>query len=196
MYAIKLDANRELTTTIHSKIYQGDKNADTLVFVIPKVYGTEELDLASCTFLLRYVLPNGKGYTEELLMYPIPRNEDYLQYRLSLSSKFTECPGTIHLWLTAIDFNDHIVLHTDTADVEVIQRVKIEDYMPAESLDTLDKLAMQVEQLQHGFVNNLYLDTENETLQLTANGTPIGDAVDVDDWKNKGVIYYDEKEDE
>ena len=41
MYAIKMEDDKSLTTTIHSTIYQGEKNADTLVFVVPMMYEDE-----------------------------------------------------------------------------------------------------------------------------------------------------------
>lgn len=195
MYAIKMENDKSLTTTIKSTIYQGEKNADTLVFVVPMVY--EHTNLADCTLLLRYVLPNGKGYSEELAMYPIPHNKEYYQFRLSATSHFTEVPGDIDLWLTAINFEDEIVLHTDIATVTVTQHIKIEDYLPPERVTQLDKLAAKVESMEGGFVNNMKYDEENETLQLTHNGAPVGDLIDVNTMVNHDdVIYYQDSEQE
>ena len=164
MYAIKMETDHSLTTTVHSTIYQGDKNADTLVFVVPQA--VDEVNMADCTLLLRYILPNGAGHSEELAMYPIPHNRDYLQFRLGVASRFTEQPGNIELWLTAVDFNDDVVFRTGTAQVEIAQHVRIENYMPPESLDQLDKLSAKVAALEKGRVNNLKYDEENDTLQL------------------------------
>ena len=192
MYAIKMEEDHSLTTTIHSTIYQGDKNADTLVFVVPQM--VDEVNMASCTLLLRYILPCGTGHSEELMMYPIPHNKNYYQFRLSVSSRFTEQIGNIELWLTAIDFEDNVVFHTGTAVVEIAQHIKIDDYLPPESLNQLDKLAAKVTELEKGRVNNLRYDEENDTLQLVADGIPVGDCIDVSDWENKAdnIIFHEE----
>ena len=192
MYAIKMETDHSLTTTVHSTIYQGDKNDDTLVFVIPQA--VDEVNMANCTVLLRYILPNGTGRSEELMMYPIPHNRDYLQFRLSVSSRFTEQPGHIELWLTAVNFNDDVVFHTGTAEIEITQHINIDDYMPPESLDQLDKLSERVNRLESGRVNNLRYDEENDTLQLLANGVPVGDCIDVSGWENKAdnIVFHEE----
>ena len=188
MYAIKMEDDKSLTTTIHSTIYQGEKNADTLVFVVQMMY--EDTNLADCTLLLRYVLPNGKGYSEELAMYPIPHNKEYYQFRLSATSHFTENVGDIDLWLTAVNFEDDIVLHTDTATVTVTQHIKIEDHLPPERVDQLDKLAAKVQSMEGGFVNNLKYDKDQETLQLTHNGAGVGDMIDVTTMVNHDEVIY------
>ena len=192
MYAIKMETDHSLTTTVHSTIYQGDKNADTLVFVVPRT--VDEVNMADCTLLLRYILPNGAGHSEELAMYPIPHNRDYLQFRLGVASRFTEQPGNIELWLTAVDFNDDVVFRTGTAQVEIAQHIRIENYMPPESLDQLDKLSAKVTALEKGRVNNLKYDEENDTLQLVADGIPVGDCIDVSDWENKAdnIVFHEE----
>ena len=100
MYAIKMEDTKELITTIHGTIYQNEKNADTLVFLLPRVY--DETDMADCTVLMRYVLPSGSGRSEEIEMDPVPYSDEYYRYRLKLTTKFTSEFGTVMLWLTAL----------------------------------------------------------------------------------------------
>lgn len=38
MYAIKMNEDKSLITTVQATIYQNEKNADTLVFLLPKYY--------------------------------------------------------------------------------------------------------------------------------------------------------------
>ncbi len=194
MYAIKMEDDKSLTTTIRSTIYQGEKNADTLVFLVPMVY--EDTNLADCSLLMRYVLPDGKGYSEKLNMYPIPHNREYYQFRLSIDSHFTENVGDIELWLTAVNFEDDIVLHTNTATVTITQHEKIEDHLPPERVDQLDELAAKVEGMEESLVNNLKYDREQETLQLTHNGAPVGDMVDVTTMVNHDDVIHFPGEDQ
>jgi len=191
LYAIKMEEDKSLTTTIQSTIYQGDKNADTLVFLIPQKY--EENSLADCEILLRYIMPNGMGRSEKLEMYPIPHNKDYYQFRLSVASRFTEDDGDIELWLTAVNFNDDILFRTGTATVTITPHKVIDDYLPPAALNQLDELAAKVYHMELETVNNLKYDSVEETLQLTANGVPVGDLValgkiveDMDDVINFG----------
>lgn len=184
MYAIKMEEDKSLTTTIQSTIYQGDKNADTLVFLIPQKY--EENSLSDCDILLRYILPNGIGCSEELAMYPIPHNEDYYQFRLSVASRFTDEFGDIELWLTAVNFNDDILFKTDTTIVTITPHKVIDDYLPPEAVNQLDALAAKVHSMEQNSVNNLKYDPVEETLQLTANGNPVGDIVDIGDGGGTG----------
>lgn len=56
MYVIKMNEDKSLETTVEATIYQNEKNADTLVFLLPRLY--EEVNLANCIALLRYILPD------------------------------------------------------------------------------------------------------------------------------------------
>lgn len=175
MYAIKMEYDKSLTTTIHSTIYQGERDADTLVLVIPKQY--EEHDLANCTLLLRYILPDDTGHSEELEMYPIPHNKEYNQYRLNAGSSFTACPGRITLWLTAVDFDDNVVLHTGETIVEITPHKVIEDFLPPERVNQLDKIMAQLKNIMSGGANGLSYDAEAKAVQLLHNGAPLGNPI-------------------
>ena len=175
MYAIKMEDDKSLNTTIHSTIYQGERNADTLVLVLPKHY--EGRDMADCTLLLRYILPDNTGHSEELEMYPIPHNKEYNQYRLSAGSNFTARPGRITMWLTAVDFNDDVVLHTGETTVEITSHKAIEDFLPPEQVDQLDKIMVQLQTILDGGANGLSYDETTKMVQLLHNGAPLGDPV-------------------
>lgn len=73
MYAVKMNVDKSLQTTIKATIYQYDKNADTLVVLLPMTY--EDKNISDCTVLLRYILPNEVGKSEELEMCPEPSHQ-------------------------------------------------------------------------------------------------------------------------
>jgi len=95
LYAIKMNNDKSLVTTVHAMIYQNECNADTLVFVIPKTY--DNIEMANCSMLMRYILPDGVGKSEEIEMDPIPYNSEYYVYRLKAGSRFTKIAGKIEL---------------------------------------------------------------------------------------------------
>lgn len=175
MYVMKLGVDKSLTTTIHAKIYQGEKNADTLVFLAPKKY--ENTNLADCDLMLRYILPSGYGKSEELEMEPIPYNDNYYRYHLKVTTELTEVPGEIELWLTAIDMNDNVILKSDTAEIEIWPAKNISDYFSPDDLDQLDRLSAQVEILSREKADGLTYDEDQRHIQLTADGVPVGNII-------------------
>lgn len=177
MYAIKMNSDKSLTTTIKATIYQHEKNADTLVFLVPKTY--EDIDLANCTMLIRYILPTGIGKSEELEMDPEPY-KTYYQYRLKVTTMITSVPGKIELWLSAIDLQDNLIFKSGTAFIEVSPSKDITDYFSDEDMEQLDKLNAKVALLEQNKADNIIYDSEDNYLQLTANGTPIGNKIDME----------------
>ena len=177
MYAIKMNEDKSLITTVQATIYQNEKNADTLVFLLPKYY--EEENLANCAILLRYILPDGIGKSEELEMSPIPYNKEYYRYNLKVNTRFTAIPGIIELWICAIDMHDDVILKTGTTTVEVTATKEIMDYLAPEDLNQIDKLTAKVKNLEDTKADNLAVNEEGNTIQLTANGTPIGQSVEL-----------------
>ena len=177
MYAIKMNEDKSLVTTVQSTIYQNEKNADTLVFLLPKFY--EEENLADCAVLLRYILPDGTGKSEELEMTPIPYNKEYYRYRLKVNTRVTAVPGSIELWICAINMYDNTVLKTGTAAIEVTAVKEIMDYLAPEDLNQLDRLTAKVKHLEESKADDLAVNEEGNTIQLTAKGTPVGQSVEL-----------------
>lgn len=177
MYVIKMNDDKSLETTVEATIYQNEKNADTLVFLLPRLY--EEVNLADCIVLLRYLLPDGTGKSEELEMSPLPYNQNYYRYNLKINTRLTETAGAIELWLCALNLYDDIVLKTGTAAIEVAPVKEIMDYLAPEDLNQLDKLTLKVRHLERKKADNIAVNEEGNTIQLTANGTPIGRSVEL-----------------
>lgn len=177
MYAIKMDNNKELITTVRGTIYQNEKRADTLVFLIPKAH--EDKDMADCSLLMRYVLPSGSGRSEEIEMDPEPYNEDYYRYRVKLSTRFTSEFGTVKLWLTAVGLDNAVVLESGETTIPVLQRKDISEYLSDKDKSQLEQLDEKVTKLQKEKADSLTYDKETRKLRLTAEGAGIGDEVTV-----------------
>ncbi|MCM1224804.1 MAG: hypothetical protein NC548_61180 [Lachnospiraceae bacterium] len=177
MYVIKMNDDKSLETTVETTIYQNEKNADTLVFLLPRLY--EEVNLADCVVLLRYLLPDGTGKSEELEMALIPYNQNYYRYNLKMNTRLTAEAGTIELWLCALSLYDDVVLKTGTATIEVTPVKEIMDYLAPEDLNQLDRLTLKVKHLEQKKADNIAVNEEGNTIQLTANGTLIGRSVEL-----------------
>lgn len=177
MYVIKMTPDKALVTTVCSEIYQYESNADTLVFLVPKLY--EDCDLADCVLLLRYITPDGTGTSEELEMYTKPYSDNYYQYHLNITTSITKFSGEVELWLTAINADNDSVLKSAPTTIKILPSKNITDHFPSENLDQLDELTMKVSLLEKNKADNIIYDNDQRYLQLTAYDRPIGDKVGV-----------------
>lgn len=194
MYVIKMNEDKSLQTTIHTNIYQGEKNADTLIFLIPKLYGNQ--NIADCDLLLRYILPNGYGRSESLEIALEPYNANYYRYDLKVGTKLTDVPGDIELWLSAISLNDNVVFKTNSVGLTVLPAKDIADYLDPKSRDQLDSLSAKVSKLESEKADDIFYNDEQEYLQLLSSGAPIGSKVDMSKIVgNDEVIDFDKSTD-
>lgn len=177
MHAIKMDPDKNLSTTIRATIFQYETNADTLVILVPKIY--EETNIADCTVLLRYITPNGIGHSEELELDPEPHNKQYFRYHLKVTSDLTKMVGVTELWLSIIDMHDNVVLRSNSVEIEVTPAKQITDYLCGKDLNQLDRMAAKVAAIEKKQADGLMYDTDTRRLQLKAGQTPIGNEVTV-----------------
>jgi len=137
LYTIKMENDKSLTTTIFSKIYQGEKNADKIIFFLP-----QEINgvlISECTVSMEYILSSGIGSSTELTMCPELYRERYCQFELTLSEQFTEEAGEMELWLTME--NNDTVLKSGKAFTTIAPYPDINHYLSSEILSQLDREA-------------------------------------------------------
>lgn len=173
---VKMKDDKSLLITVPTTIFRGENKADTLVFLVPKQYGN--VNITDCSVLLRYIKPDNTGASEQLKMLPEMYNE-YLQYSIRADSSFTSADGKLRLWLSAISMSDALVLKSGELEITIQPSQDISAYLPPEDLDQIDQLALSVAQLEASKADGLEYDSEDGTLQLTANGELIGEEVDI-----------------
>lgn len=173
---IKMNDDKSLIVTVPTTIYRGECNADLITFLIPSIY--EGKNMADCVMVMRYVFPSGVGRSESLVYQP-EMYKNYLQFCTPVDTRFTEERGNIELWLTAFDYDDNVVLKSGEVTISIQQSKDIGAYLPPEELDQIDKLAAKVADLENRKADNLTFNSEDNTIQLTSNGTPIGRKIEV-----------------
>ena len=185
MYALKMESGKELITTVRQSVYQGEKNADALIFLVPKTY--DNIDIASCTVLLQYMLPGSDVYAD-LELTSTEHSAEYLAYSTSLEFPITAFSGTVWMRLQIKDADCHVVLVSGSAALAVLCRSIEKPDEPTPDKDKLARLAEQVELLSMEKADSLAYDTTNRKLQLTANGAEVGQPVTVpaDDYAGGG----------
>ena len=171
---IKMNADKSLVITIPTTIFRGETKAGLITFLVPAEQ--EGVKLADCAMLMRYILPDGTGKSEPLSYLP-EMYKSYLQFSTVVNTRLTSQEGEITVWLTAIDGDDGVVMKTGETIVEIQPSRDITEYFPEEDLDQLDRLAARVSELEDSKADNILFDKENSTIQLTANGRPIGDVI-------------------
>lgn len=188
MYVIKMDEAKTLVVTKYASIYKGEKNADAILFLLPKLNGTT--DLSGVNVFLRYVSPDGIGHAEELELNRDEYNGGYYQYRLPVGGGLTAQSGEVELWLKILSTDSEKVLITSRVRVEILESKEIETYLPEETKSQLDSIEEKIAKLAREKADGLAYDSESRRLQMTAENEPIGDVVVV-----PGDGYVDEIKD-
>lgn len=175
---VKVQDNKSLLVTVPTTIYRGETGADTLTFLIPQNY--EGTNLADCSVMLRYIRADKVGHSEELKLTPEMYN-GYLQYAIAIDTDVTGEPGDVVLWLSCISYQDAVIFKTGELTIKVLPSPEIEKYLPPDDLDQLDRLEAEVKNLKDTKADNLIYDESDGSIQLAADGNPIGDEVMVGD---------------
>ena len=92
--------------------------------------------------------------------------------------------GEIELCLSIVDKQGSVVLRSSPAFLRILPSISSDELLEEGQLDQLDWLTMQlarmetrVEETNAKKADNLIFDAETSTIQLTANGIPIGDKI-------------------
>lgn len=173
---IKMNSDKSLIVTVSTTLYRGEKNADLITFLIPAEY--EGKNVADCSIVMRYVLPNGIGRSDALVYQP-EMYKGYLQYSTPANTRLTSEEGVITIWLTGFDMDDNVLFKTGEVPVTISPSKDIADYLPQEDLDQMDQLAAQVADLERRKADSITFHVEDNTLQLLANHSEIGDRVEI-----------------
>lgn len=208
MYYILVTNQNEMYATQIQRIMHRSKLVDDLFFIVEQMYNGHDMSQASV--VLEYVRPVSRKYeTEYLNLSQEKYNETHLKYQLPIDTNLTSEVGKIELALTFV-FTEldasgngiQRVRKISPATIEVLPTAAWADIIPDSALSALDqriiKLDAQMRALSEYVpgesfvgVDNLIRNAEDDTLQLSANGVPVGDKVSVKDLLEDGVPVVD-----
>lgn len=181
MIIIKMEQDKSLLVTRKPILHQFEHKADQLLFLIPP--NIDNVDLANANVIARFILPSGMGMTKGLARKE-ELYQNYAQYVTSLTSVMTAEAGEIELCLSIVDKQGAVVLRSSPAFLRILPSISSDELLEEGQLDQLDWLTMQlakmetrVEETDAKKADNLIFDAETSTIQLTANGIPIGDRI-------------------
>ena len=189
MYYIVVKDDHTLSSPRKERIMQRSKLVDSLCFLVKPYYN--DMDIATSTVMLEYVLPVSKKYCTEYLSLSEEMYEDYLKYELPFNTKLTQESGKIEIQLTFVNTNlvaDGQVRKTSTTFIDIIPIAEWSNLITDSALTALDQriviqdaqikaLANLSEALYTEKADNIEYDSENNELQLLAGDKKIGDRI-------------------
>lgn len=195
MYTILLNETNELTTSVRERIMQRSKLVDTLHFLVDPTY--KGLDMSQFTVVLEYITPVSREYKTEYLVKSDELYKGKLEYKLPMDTDLTREAGKIEVQLTFTKIDLDVegkpvqkVRKTSPATITIVPISAWSDIIADNALTALDQRLLQVDAMinaaneMNNYLNetkadNIIIDKEMNTIQLTANGLPIGDCCEL-----------------
>lgn len=202
-YVILINDDNSMTISQKRCIVQRSKLVDDLWFLVRPNYNG--YNMAEFTVLLEYLSPASRKYRTEILSLEEDTYEGYLKYTLPVDTELTKEAGEIELMLTFL----LVELASDgkgTQRVRKIAGTKINvvpiaawsDIIPDSALSTLDQRIIKTDAQIKALSNladtfditkadNIFHDQDEDTIQLTSQGAPIGEKLYIRDVFRSGV---------
>ena len=198
MYTILVNENNELSTSIKERIMQRSKLVDNLHFLADPTY--KGWDMSSWTVLMEYLLPISREYKTEILTKSDELYKGKLEYKVPIDTNLTREAGKVEVQLTFIKVEldaegnaTQRVRKTSSTTITIVPISAWSDVIADSALNAIDQRLIQVDAminaandmnnyLSETKADNIVVDEDKNTIQLTSNGVPIGDAVDRDEW--------------
>jgi hypothetical protein len=203
---------KSLVITSESKFYQKENIVDSLLFLLPLTYN--DLELVNFEWALNYIDQQGVAHSEILELVKDNAGdvelykENYLQYKVPVDSKLTQFKGDIEMHLSGV-WNDtehekKYVMHSGSVTITIYPLEDVYALVDDDTLNALDQRLLSVSgqiqaleilagEIDEEIPDDLTL-TDNTLLQLSVNGNPIGEGVELPDVgydldsSNDGVI--------
>lgn len=209
MYTILIRNTNDAIASNRTRIMQRSKLVDDLHFLVEPIYN--DYDMQDFTVTLEYRLPVSHEYRTEILVLSEELYKEYYEYKLPIDTCITKEPGDVEMQITfsRAEMN---------ADGKVIQRVRkispcyltviaVTDWssmIPDDALTPLDQRIIELGALANQLADTQDLIAESKaddlsykdnTLQLLANGKPIGTSHILDQQTEFDVVEFENSDD-
>lgn len=194
MYTILLNDTNEFITSVRERIMQRSKLVDALHFLVDPIY--KGIDMSDFTVIMEYITPVSREYKTEYLVKSDELYKEKLEYKLPLDTYLTREAGKIEVQLTfakvELDADGkakQYIRKTSPTTITIVPISAWSDIVADSALTALDQRLIQVDAMINAAndmnnylyetkADNIIINKETNTIQLTANGTPIGNAVE------------------
>lgn len=193
MFYIKLDESMNLVVTQREPIYRGDNLSRRIIYLIPLTVG--EIDPLTANFYLSYIRADGVADVVALERMEEKYNESYHQYTFPkfVNFKLTKYAGEVCTWLQIYsgDPANPTVAKSGECTLQVQASKNMDDYLCDHQVtaiyqfhkdlqDTVSSVENTVQEVHLALdqkADDILYNVEDGTLQLAANGEPIGSKV-------------------
>ena len=193
MYTILVDDSNARITTLKERIIQRSKLVDNLHFLVSPTY--KNFDMRNFTAVMEYVTPVSRELHTEFLTQSPDLYKDMIEYKLPIDTTITKEAGTFELKLTftyvEMDTEGNVYQHvrkTTPTGITIVACPAWCDVIPDEALSALDQRIIGLEALVRALddesqilyetkADNIVYNADEQQVQLTANGQPIGDMI-------------------
>lgn len=193
MYTILLNDTNELITSVKERIMQRSKLVDSLHFLVEPTY--KSIDMSGFTAMLEYILPVSREYHSEILVKSDSLYKEKLEYKLPFDTCLTKEAGNIEIQLTFVKVsldadgkNTQQVRKTSPTTIKILPISAWSDIVADNALGAIDQRLIQAEAMIQAAsemadyfdstkADNIVYNEEDNYIQLTANGNPIGDKI-------------------
>lgn len=190
---VKLDESMSLVITVNEPIYRGDNLNRKITYLIPLVVG--DIDMLTATAYLSYIRADGAADVVILERMEEKYKEAYYQYTLPITCRLTKYPGEVCTWLQIYSGtpSNPTIAKSGECMLYVQESKSIDDYLYDNQLTALYQIQKKVdvgfEKIESSInaveavaiakADNIIFNNEDNTIQLVANGIPIGDRIAV-----------------
>lgn len=188
MIYIKLCDDMELTITVNQPIYRGDNLNQNIRYLVPLMVGN--VDMLTATVYLNYIRSDGTPDVVMLERQEEKYNESYFQYILPVSSKVSRYAGEVCTWMQICSgpISNPVIAKSGECILRILESKDMDEYLGDRHVTALYQMQKKIDD---GFssvngaidaliaekADNIIFNSEDSTIQLTANGVPIGDKV-------------------
>lgn len=188
---IKLDESMNLVVTVNEPLYRGDNLNRKIIYLIPLTVG--EIDMLTANVYLSYIRADGVADVVILERMEAKYKENYYQYTLPVTCKLTRYPGEVCTWVQIYTGSpsNPIVSKSGECMLYIQESKSMDEYLDDNKMTALYQIHHQmntgfehmeesiiaVEAIASAKADNIVFNSEDSTIQLTANGEPIGDKV-------------------
>ena len=200
MYTFLINEDNTLTASVVERIMERSKLVDNLHFLADPTY--KNVDMTNQEVRLEYVLPISKRYRSDILTKSEELYKNKLEYILPFDTTLTSEPGDIEIQLTFTNVDMtaegetvQYVRKVGPGIIHIIPIQKWSDLITDNALDVVDQKILKLTSVMNQVAAqaSAILDTkadsmiyQDDKLQLTANGNPIGAKIDFIDGKPIG----------
>nr|DAZ49990.1 MAG TPA: BppU domain protein [Caudoviricetes sp.] len=205
MIYIKLDDDKTLSITVNGKIYRGDNLNQKITFLMPKT--VDEVDMLEATPYLCYIRADGVADIVALDRLGDTYKDAFYQYVLPVSCRLSKFPGEVCAWLQIFSGtpSNPTIAKSGECLLYVEESKNMDDYICDHQLSAIYALQKQTETAEDSMEtmrtemekkgDSLVYDVEKKILQMSSNGKPVGDAVDMSEMVNDDeTIHFGEDE--